>query len=110
MRKPVEIENIEEMRLREGIDDVELRRLIRGLRVGDTVHLTFRADTGSCTGETLSVRITSIRGCTFRGKLAQAPASPGLIVLHIGSTIAFTTEQIHSLPRAPVRAPQGDSY
>ena len=102
MRKPVEIENIEEMRLREGIDDVELRQIIRGLHVGDTVHLTFRAGTGSCTGgETLSVRITSIRGCTFRGKLAQAPASPGLAALHIGSTIAFTTEQIHSLPRAP---------
>ena len=110
MRKPVEIENIEEMRLREGIDDVELRQIIRGLRVGDTVYLTFRAGTGSCTGETLSVRISSIRGCTFRGKLAQAPASPGLTALHIGSTIAFTTEQIHSLPRAPVRAPQGDSF
>jgi hypothetical protein len=109
MRKPVEIENIEAMRLREGIDDVELRKLIRGLRVGDTVHLTFRAGTGSRTGgETLSVRITSIHGRTFRGKLAQAPASPGLTALQIGSTIAFTTEQIHSLPKAPVRAPQGD--
>jgi hypothetical protein len=111
MRKPVEIENIEEMRLREGIDDVELRQLIRRLRVGDTVYLTFRACTGSHTGgETLSVRVTSIRGCKFRGKLAHAPASPALTALHIGSTIAFTAEQIHSLPRAPVRVPQGKSF
>jgi hypothetical protein len=110
MPKTVEIENIEEMRLREGIDDVELRQKIRGLRVGDSVQLTFRAATASSTGETLSVRITSIRGSTFRGKLAKTPASPGLTTLHAGSTIAFTTDQIHSLPKAPARAPQGNSF
>ena len=30
----VEIENIEDMRRREGIEDVELRRAIRALKVG----------------------------------------------------------------------------
>ncbi|HEY1860199.1 MAG TPA: hypothetical protein VGG61_07585 [Gemmataceae bacterium] len=109
MPKTVEIENIEDMRLREGIDDVELRQKIRGLRIGDSVYLTFRAGAASSTGETLSVRITSIRGSAFRGKLAKAPASPGLTALQIGSSIAFTTEQIHSLPKAPARAPQGNS-
>ena len=40
MRNLVEIENIEEMRLREGIDDVELRENIRSLKIGDVVRLT----------------------------------------------------------------------
>ena len=62
MRARVEIENIEEMRCRQGIDDVELREAIRGLRVGDVVRLTFLAGAGSSAGETLSVRVTSIRG------------------------------------------------
>jgi hypothetical protein len=109
MSKSVEIENIEAMRLREGIDDVELRHKIRALRAGDSVYLTFRAGSGSSTGETLSVRITSISGSAFRGKLTKAPALPALTALHIGSTIAFTTEQIHSLPKAPAREPQGNS-
>src|SRR4051794_12299675 len=76
VRNPVEIENIEEMRRREGIEDVELREEIRGLRVGDIVKLTFL--TGSHSFETLLVRITSIRGAAFRGKLANGPTSAGL--------------------------------
>src|SRR5436309_2910036 len=43
MRNSVEIENIEAMRLLEGIDDVELREGIRGLAVGDLVKLTLLA-------------------------------------------------------------------
>jgi hypothetical protein len=101
MRNPVEIENIEEMRLREGIDDVDLRQKIRGLRIGDSVHLTFCAGAASSAAETLSVRITSIRGSVLRGKLAETPASARLAALHIGSPIAFTTNQIHSLPKEP---------
>ena len=45
MRNPVEIENIEEMRRREGIDDVELRSEIRDLQVGDSVRLTLMTGT-----------------------------------------------------------------
>src|SRR5258708_6931518 len=40
MRHHIELENIEDMRREAGIDDVELREEIRGLRVGDSVRLT----------------------------------------------------------------------
>jgi hypothetical protein len=78
MRNAVEIENIEEMRRREGIEDVEPREAIRGLRIGDSVRLTFLTGTKSSAGETLLVRITRIRGPVFRGKVADRPASAGL--------------------------------
>jgi hypothetical protein len=95
--EPIQIENIEEMRRREGIDDVELRAEIRGLRVGDLVRVTLT--TGAKSVETLLVRITSIRGAEYRGKLADRPASAGLSKLRAGSPLAFTRAHIHSLPR-----------
>jgi hypothetical protein len=95
MRIAVEIEDIEQRRLRAGIDDVELRSEIRRLRVGDVVYLTFL--TGPTSSEMLPVRITSIRGAAFRGKLADSPASPALSQLRAGSPLAFTTTHIHSL-------------
>ncbi len=95
----VEIENIEQMRYCAGIDDVALREEIRRLHIGDFVNLTFVADTRSRTGETLLVRITSIRGHAFRGKLANRPASATLAKLRVGSAVAFNTGHIHSLPR-----------
>jgi hypothetical protein len=99
MRHAVEIENIEEMRLRAGIDDVALREEIRGLHIGDIVKLTLLTSAKSCTGETVFVRITSIRGNAFRGKLANRPASAGLSKLRVGLAVAFTTAHIHSLPK-----------
>jgi len=99
MGSPVAIENIEDMRRREGIEDVELRRAIRELKVGAMVRLTFLPGTQGAAGETLLVRITSIRGDTFRGKLASRPASAGLAELRIGLALAFTGSHIHSLPR-----------
>jgi hypothetical protein len=45
MRNPVEIENIEEMRRQEGVEDSELREEIRGLLVGHCVKLTLLAGT-----------------------------------------------------------------
>jgi hypothetical protein len=103
MREYIEIENIEEMRRREGIDDVELREAVRALGVGDRVKLTFRA--GAAAGETLLVRITSVRAGEFRGKLADAPSSPGLSKLRVGSPVAFTAFHIHSIAREqPARA------
>jgi hypothetical protein len=95
MRNVVEIEDIEQMRLRAGIDDVELRSEIRGLHVGDVVKLTFL--TGTTTFETLPVRITSISGSAFRGKLADSPATPALSTLRVGSPVAFDAAHIHSL-------------
>jgi hypothetical protein len=99
MRHAVEIENIDELRRREGIDDVELREEIRTLHVGDTVMLTFLTLTGPSARETLSVRITSIRGDAFRGKLADRPAFVGLSNLRVGTPVTFTRAQIHSIPR-----------
>jgi hypothetical protein len=99
MQHPVEIENIEEMRLQEGIDDVELREEIRSLRAGDFVKLTFLTEANSLARETLLVRITSIRGDAFRGKLAHRPVSSGLSELRLGSTVVFTRTHIHSLSK-----------
>jgi hypothetical protein len=95
MRKVVEIEDIEQRRLRAGIDDAELRSEIRGLRVGDVVRVTFL--TGTTSFETLSVRITGISGSAFRGRLADRPVAPALSQLRAGSPVAFTAAHIHSL-------------
>ena len=97
MQTKVEIENIEEMRRQEGIDDDELRVDIRGLRVGDFARLTFVTSTKSF--ETGLVRITSIRGSAFRGKLVRRPSCAGLRGLRAGDSVAFTTAHIHSLLR-----------
>ena len=96
----VEIENIEEMRRREGIDDVELRLEIRSLKVGDLVKLTFVI--GAAFRKTMLVRITSIRGSTFRGKLVDPPS--GMSKLEARAVFAFTTAHIHSLQKTQ-RAP-----
>ncbi len=101
MPPSIEIENIEKLRLREGIKDVELRRAIRGLRAGDFVKLTLLTGATPSAGETLLVRITSIRGKAFRGKLARSPVSASLSELQAGSPIVFTSDHIHSLPSHP---------
>jgi hypothetical protein len=89
------IENIEEKRLQEGIDDVELRAEVRGLRVGDSVKLTFLC--GATSFETLVCQITRIERANFWGKLVKKPASSGLAELSAGSLIAFSSDQIHSI-------------
>jgi len=99
MHPRVEIENIEEIRRREGIDDVELRKDIRRLAVGDCVKLSLL--TGATTFETVVVRITSIRGTAFRGKLAKQPVAKGLAQLRAGSSLSFTADHIHSIPCPP---------
>lgn len=96
----IAIENIEEIRRREGIDDVELREDIRGLAPGDLVKVSLL--TGATTVETLTVRVTSIRGRAFRGKLAVRPLSKSLAQLRAGSPITFTADHIHSLPKGRV--------
>jgi hypothetical protein len=104
MRDTVEIENIEALRIREGIYDVDLRQDIRVLRVGDSVYLTFRNSDVSSAGETLRVRITSIRGGNIRGRLTDEPTSAGLSALRAGTLVGFTSSHIHSLPKAPQQA------
>ena len=99
MRERLQIQDIEDMRRRAGIEDVELRPAIRALRVGEYVRLTRLAGTEGGAGETLLVRITSILGDAFRGKLASRPTSAGLSGLRVGLVLAFTGSHIHSLPR-----------
>jgi hypothetical protein len=65
----ITIENTDEMRRCEGIDDDELRAAIGRLRMGDKVRLTFL--TGLSFQETLPARFTRIPG-------KSVPRSPGL--------------------------------
>jgi hypothetical protein len=51
------------------------------------------------TGETLLVKITSIRRDAFRGELADSPSSACRLKLRLGSPVAFTTGHLHSLPK-----------
>src|SRR5262245_30171070 len=91
MRYPVVLENIEELRLSQDIDDVELRAEIQTLQVGDAVKLTFLNAKKASVGETLLVRITEIDGRFFHGKIAQKPASHDLPDLRSGEAITFTS-------------------
>lgn len=92
MPSPIEIEDIEEMRRREGIDDVELRLEIRGLKPGDFVKLTFLVHSKSF--QTVMVRITQVRGSAFRGKLARRVAR-----MRAGDVVVFTASHIHSVSK-----------
>jgi hypothetical protein len=94
MGKAVAIENIEEMRLRAGIDDVELRQSIRRLRVGDRVRITLLAGPGQTAGKTLWFRITRVEGAHFRGRLAEGQGPAGL---RPGALLSFTAAHIHSI-------------
>lgn len=97
MRNPLHIENIEEMRRQQGIEDIELHEDIDQLRPGDFVKVTLV--NGPTSFETVHVRITSIRGTTFRGKLASQPQSMGLAHIHVGSPVTFSAGHIHSIPK-----------
>jgi hypothetical protein len=94
MGRVVAIENIEEMRLRAGIDDVELRESIRRLRVGDRVRLTLLADPDVPSGKTLWFRISRIKGSRFEGRLDKGQGPAGL---RPGALVSFTAAHIHSV-------------
>jgi hypothetical protein len=97
MSQRVQFENIEEMRRSAGIDDVELHQAIRRLQVGDWVRLTLSSN-GSFPGEAVIVRITSIKGNVFRGKLAQGGRAVRRANVTAESLLTFTGDQIHSIP------------
>jgi hypothetical protein len=99
MRQPIEIEDIESLRLGQGIDDVELREEVRGLRIGDLVRLTLLAGEGVPVSETIVVRITYARDRSFRGELTKRPTSSRFAGLRAGSSLAFAAVHIHSIPR-----------
>jgi len=104
MRLPFHIEDIDYLRRKQGIDDVELRQEIRELRIGDHIRLTFLVDDQSLTGETLLVRITKIQGEHLRGRLANQPVLRGLSKLRLGSRIDFAADQIHSVAPTPQKS------
>jgi hypothetical protein len=97
MHVSIQIENIDELRRCNGIEDIELHGEIDRLRVGDHVLLTFLS--GSNLRATLPVRITCIRAGRFRGRLAARPARPELLGLRANAMVAFTAGQIHSITR-----------
>jgi hypothetical protein len=93
-RRTVAIEDIEELRRRAGIDDVELREAIRRLCVGDRVRLTLLSSPKAGAGQTLWFRITRVRGSRFRGRLAEGHSTAGL---RPGDLLSFTAAHIHSV-------------
>jgi hypothetical protein len=99
MRPPVEIENIEELRRLAGIDDAELHQEIRTLRPGDQVRLTFLVDGKAPASATVVVRVVSIRGGIFHGKLETRPTVVGSVGLNVNSSVTFNKDQIHSIVR-----------
>lgn len=101
MHNLIKIENIEGMRRREGIYDVALWDEIQALKAGEWVRLTFLSDKSPAAGEMVLVRITSIKGDVFRGKLATRPSLADLSELRSGSLITFSREHIHSVVKEP---------
>ena len=97
MRKSLQMEDIETMRRECGIHDVQLRRDIRALDKGDLVRITFLTGLVRFPGETLLVRVTSRRGDTFRGKLAEKPRAAELAEFGLGWPVEFHYGQIHSV-------------
>ncbi|HEX3314791.1 MAG TPA: hypothetical protein VHR72_07875 [Gemmataceae bacterium] len=89
------IENIDDVRKREGIDDVVLRNEIVRLKAGDQVRLSVSSDGRQF--EMLAVRITSLKGNAIRGKLLDKPRSRGLGTLAPGSAMKFAASQVHSI-------------
>jgi len=99
MRNAIVVEDIEGMRRRQGIHDLELQEQIRALRIRDFVNLTLLTRMGPYAGETLLVRITRIQDSRFCGALAVKPTYSSLSKLRLGSPLRFTASHIHSVAR-----------
>jgi len=97
MGNPPVIEDIEELRRRAGIEDVELREEILRLTVGDVVRLTLLSGPAPAPGKTVLVRIAGIRGDAFRGEVVGRPAPAGLSGRAVPARLAFTAAHIHSV-------------
>jgi hypothetical protein len=91
------IEEIDALRRQCGIDDVELRRQVAALRVGDQARLTFLAGPGLSAPLTLRVRITHIRGDRFHGLLAEPNSGRVPPAVQDAMPVVFTAGQIHSV-------------
>lgn len=100
MKSPIDLEDIDSMRLQLGVDDVDLRDRIKQLVVGDCVRLTFLSTIKG--NHTLMVRITSAKNGAFRGRLLQVPVKMAPSALRVGILIPFAAEHIHSIVRAKI--------
>jgi hypothetical protein len=105
MKNAYNIEDIEAQRLRQGIDDVELREQVVHLAAGDCVRLTFLGSERP--SQTLMVRITRAVGRSFRGRLIQRPSKCIPDGLRLGALLNFKAAQIHSVVRTEVRERDG---
>jgi hypothetical protein len=99
VQNSIKIENISEMRRSEGIYDADLYAEIQTLQAGECVRLTFLTGVANSSGEIRLVRITSIKGDVFRGKLFNSSALDGPCKLPPGSLITFSKDHIHSIAR-----------
>jgi hypothetical protein len=109
LQSPIEIEDIRSLRRLNGIEDVELETEIRGLRVGDSVNLTFQTGTTPCVTETLAVRVINIRDCKYRGKLVKPPRSTALSELGQTAILTFAACHIHSIAQTNQRRLNADT-
>lgn len=98
MQTTLAIEDIQERRRRQGIEDVELEDVIRNLSTGDQVLLTLSTTVEGLVGEMLLVRITSIRGRVLRGKVVKSPLRGGQPHVQPGTVVTFNRTHIHSVP------------
>jgi hypothetical protein len=89
------IENIDEARKREGIDDIVLHKEIVRLKAGSHVRLSVSSDGKQF--EMVNVRITSVKGNALRGKVLEKPRSRSLGSLVAGSAMTFAAGQVHSI-------------
>jgi hypothetical protein len=99
MHHAVEIENIEELRRRQDIDDPDLREAIKALRAGDQVRLTFLNNASPGRSDTVLVRVTSIKRTVYRGRLLASPIGLGTPGPRAGDLVMFGREHIHSVVR-----------
>lgn len=97
MQLSILVQNIEEMRRREGIEDEDLRRDISAIKIGDRVHLTLISSQKPMGSETVVVRVTKIDGSKYEGALLTRPISKGLNTLPTDLALFFKREHIHSL-------------
>lgn len=95
MKHTLDLEDIEALRLRQGIDDVELREEVRRLGPGDCVRLTFLG--AARPNETLMVRVSRVNGADFQGKLLQKLSQEGQAGLQLGETVCFRAVHVHSV-------------
>lgn len=100
MKRTFKLENIEQMRLREGIDDIELRESIRQLQIGDCVYVTFLDCSHPKRSKTVLIRLVAIHKNGFGGKLMQPLDALGPSDLRVGSLVTFRESHVHSVHRS----------